>query len=199
MSQGSEANTRRIVVGVDMSETGDHALREGMRWCRELPGAELHVATVIPTPSDLHSAKKIDVLSNEIRLRFDQLRGHVQTVCAPPADAEAFTQEIVFHVRLGEPASALHQVAVDVNADLIIVGTHARKGISKMLLGSVAEELIRTARMPVEIAHPKDFTDLRPSDRQEPRRPGEDLRATGLSDRLHLEFVPRTSHISGLI
>jgi nucleotide-binding universal stress UspA family protein len=200
MTEVTATKTVRIVAGVDMSETGDNALREAMRLARALGQTELHVANVIRTDRSLHDAQRLAEVSTELRGRVDELRGHVQSVCAPTSQEEPFTQETVFHVRLGEPAEALHQVAVDVDADLIVVGTHARKGIEKLILGSVAESLIGIARVPVVIAHPKALGNLRRSDRVEPPRPGVPVHGTGLmTDRLHLEFLPRTSHISGLI
>jgi nucleotide-binding universal stress UspA family protein len=189
----------RIVVGADSSATGDNALREAMKLCRLLPGSELHVANVIHVERSLHDAERIDQLATILRERISALREHVSRVCAPPGGEPAFKQETVFHVRLGEPAEALHQVAVDCDADLIVVGTHARKGLGKLLLGSVAEALIRIAHVPVLVARPKDFSELPRTERPEPTRPGDDLRSHGLSDRLHLEFVPRTTHISGLV
>lgn len=199
MAESNQIHRNKIVVGVDFSETGDTALREAMRLCRQLADSELHAVNVIATNSELHNAKRIDRLSDELRTRIDQLRGHVEQVCAPPKDAEPFTLETILHVRLGDPASALHQVAVDVDADLIVVGTHARRGVAKVILGSVAESLLRTAHLPVLIAHPKDFGGLERSDRQEPQRPGEDLHSTGLSNRLHIHFLPERTRISGLL
>jgi len=188
-----------LAVAVDMSETGDHALREAMRIARQLPGAELHVVHVVRTEKDMHDARKLDVLSKELNERLEKLRTHVTAVCAPESGAPAFTQETVLHVRLGDPAEAIHQAAVDVDADLIVVGTHGRRGMEKLLLGSVAEQLVRTARVPVLVAHPKDFTGLTHSIRPDAPRPGEDLHTTGISARTHLEFRARTSHISGLV
>jgi nucleotide-binding universal stress UspA family protein len=189
----------RIAVGVDFTDTGNHALREAMRLSRQLPGSELHVIHVLRADKSLHDAKKLDELSRGLRSKVDELKGHVASVCAPPMGNDPFSQEIVFHVRIGEPAEAIHQTAVDIDADMIVVGTAGRSGVEKLILGSVAEELIRMAHVPVVVAHPKDFSNLRKSERPEPARPGEDLHTTGISHRLHLSFAPRTSHISGLV
>jgi nucleotide-binding universal stress UspA family protein len=199
MSDSIEGAIARIVVGVDLSDTGDHALREAMKLCKWLPGCELHVAHVIHAERSLHDADQIERLASVLNERMTELRERVTRVCGPLQGETPFSQETVFHVRLGNPADALHQVAVDCDADLIVVGTHARRGLEKLLLGSVAEALVRMAHVPVLIARPKDFSELTPSERPEPTRPGDDLRSTGLSDRLHLEFVPRNTHISGLL
>ncbi len=191
--------TKTIVVAVDMSETGGHALREAMHLTSQLPGAQLHIIHVVPVVKEVHGARKLDALSAELNERLEKLREYVNETCAPSGFAVPFKQEVVFHVRLGNPAEAIHQAAVDVDADLIVVGTHGRRGVEKLLLGSVAEALVRTAHVPVLVAHPKDYTGLRPSERPDALRPGEDLHTTGVSARIHLEFPARTAHISGLV
>ena len=49
----------------------------------------------------------------------------------------------------GSPAYELVSAAQDANADLIVVGTHGRRGVSRALLGSVAEKVVRLAPCPV--------------------------------------------------
>jgi nucleotide-binding universal stress UspA family protein len=46
-------------------------------------------------------------------------------------------------------AKAIVQVVTEVNADLIVLNTHVRKGLSRFILGNVAEEVVRTAPCPV--------------------------------------------------
>ncbi len=199
MSEASDNDKTRIVVGADLSETGDHALREAVALARKLANSELHVTYVIRAEADMHDAKRLEEISRSLRPKLDALRDHVTSVCAPPSGGQPFTVETVFHIRIGEPAKAIHQVAVDVDADMIVVGTHGRKGMEKLLLGSVAEELVRIAHVPVVVARPKEFGGLHKSERPEPPRPGQSLHNVGLTDRLHLEFLPRSSHISGLL
>ena len=189
MTETSESH--RIVVGADLSETGDHAIRQAVRLAKQLSSSELHVTYVIPT-SHARNLKEVD---RELSEKLEQLRKHVTTVCAPPANSGSFSVDTIFHIRIGDPAEVIHQVAVDVDADLIVVGTHGRKGVEKLILGSVAEELIRTARVAVLVAHPKNFANLPKSERLEPARTDQPAHQ---SLRLHLEFPPRNSHISGL-
>jgi nucleotide-binding universal stress UspA family protein len=199
MDAQTQTVQNRIVVGLDFSGASNRALHEAMRLVRQIPGSELHVIHVLRTSKQLHDANKIDELEAELRNKVDEMREHVINVCAPDSHGQPFDQELTVHVRLGEPAAAIHQTAVDVDADLIVVGTHGRQGLEKLILGSVAEALIRIAHVPVLVAQPKDFSGLSKSDRPEPARPGEDLHAKGVSHRLHLSFAPRSSHISGLL
>jgi nucleotide-binding universal stress UspA family protein len=60
-------------------------------------------------------------------------------------------------LREGAPHEEIRAVAEESNADLIVIGTHGRKGIARALLGSVAENVIRTVKTPVLTIHgPRD-------------------------------------------
>ena len=195
----AKSAVQRIVVGVDFSETGDNALRQAMQLAQRFESSELHVTYVLGNPArGLNKGEKLNDLDEALNASLEQLRELVGRVCAPEPGASALTQDIIFHVRVGAPAAAIHQVAIDVDADMLVVGTHARRGVEKLLLGSVAEELVRIARLPVLIAHPKSLRDLARSERPEPARPGEDLHGA-LTHRTRIELPPRTTHISGLL
>ncbi len=91
---------------------------------------------------------------------------------------------VSMHIRFGRPAEALAQVAVDYDGDVIVVGTHGRRGFEKLMLGSVAERVLHIAHCPVLVARPKDYRGLPVSDRvEQPRSP------TGY------EGSPRDSHV----
>lgn len=183
----------RIVVGVDFTELGDHALDESIRYARRIPGSELHPVFVIAEPTK----RKLGEAERHLDEARDALRARVLERCE--ATGQRFDQQVVFHVRLGAPADAIHQVAVDVDADLICVGTRGRRGLSKMLLGSVAEELVRTARVPVLVARPKELDDLGKSPRPDEARPGADLHAARAMASERVIIGKRPSHISGLV
>lgn len=195
--QNNHSREIRILAGVDLSRTGDDALTEAMRLVRSSESAALHVVHVIQVDRSLHDAERVDELSRTL----DEKRTALEERLAlhTPEGGEPWAQDVVFHVRLGDPAEAIHQCAVDIDADFIVVGTHGRTGVDRLMHPSVAEKLVRSARISVIVAHRKDVADLRKSDQPDPPRPGEDLTSTGISASLHLEFPPRTSHISGLV
>ncbi|MEO0324700.1 MAG: universal stress protein [Myxococcota bacterium] len=64
------------------------------------------------------------------------------------------------HVRLGAPVDTIRQVARDYEVDLLIVGTRGRTGISKALLGSVAQALLADGRFPVLLAHENKLQEI---------------------------------------
>lgn len=53
------------------------------------------------------------------------------------------------HLITGEPSEAIVRLAESENADMIVMGTHGRTGFSRLLMGSVAEAVVRTAKCPV--------------------------------------------------
>ena len=52
-------------------------------------------------------------------------------------------------LKTGDARDAIDQTAAEIGADLIVMGTHGRRGVSRALLGSVAETVVRTAPCPV--------------------------------------------------
>jgi len=56
---------------------------------------------------------------------------------------------------VGDPASAIVEAAEEENVDLIVLGTHGRTGLTRLLMGSVAENVVRKAKCPVlTVKHP---------------------------------------------
>ena len=194
--QESTEEPIRIVVGVDFTEIGDHALAEAIRYARRIPHAEIHPVHVVKGP-----ATKRGIADAEQRLgeAAQMLRARVVDACE--ADGASWDQLISFHTRLGDPAEALHQAAVDVDADLIVVGTHGRQGLAKVILGSVAQKLVETAHCAVMVARPCELAGLPKSDQADPPRPGETL--TSHERVMQTERIRvvggRGRHIGGLI
>ena len=164
MTQTSPAPTTavppyRIVIGMDFDDTGEEALREALRLSIHRDNVELHVVHVItPRGATVRRADGIMDLSANLEKGPEVLREHLLAISPrmPPTGARS----IRLHVRVGEPSAVIHQLAVDVNADLIVVGTHGRKGLARLALGSVAGHLVQVAHCPVLVARPKQFEGL---------------------------------------
>ncbi len=200
MTEKHAQHQNRLLVGMDLTETGDRALREALGLAQQLPDCELHVGHVLGVTTNVHGATRLSHIADELGSRLSQIRVRTSEVCAFPWMGPSLSIPIVFHVRLGDPAQALHQLAVDIDATLIVVGTHARTGIEKLMLGSVADVLARTARVSVLVAHPKNFAGLQRSDALEPAADTPaGLTTRSLTQRLHLEYRDQRVHISGLI
>lgn len=175
----------RIVIGMDLEDEGDLALMEALRIGAPL-SAELHAVHVIPTRRDT------EVLARVLDLGLSRLRERVATV------AVSSPIEVRLHVRFGDVATMLQQVAVDYDADLLVVGTHARRGVARAVLGSVAESLVRAAKLPVLVARTKRLEELERTPQPDEGRPGAPLSGDQYMSEL-IRVGPRTSHIAGLV
>jgi nucleotide-binding universal stress UspA family protein len=166
---------RRIIVGVDFDLCGDDAITEAVKMVAEGSASELHAVYVLD-PNEVIDAPEMPALFTEARVleqapvvmrdRIDDIARNLGLPLRPGA--------LKLHVRLGRPAAAIVQVAVDYDADMIVVGTHGRRGLERLLVGSVAQEIVRRASCPVLIARPKDHSLQARSERPAPPyAPGE--------------------------
>jgi nucleotide-binding universal stress UspA family protein len=157
-----------IVVGVDFSEASELAVHRAFELACERPQAELHLVNVVQTygpqvayemPVDSSSLAVLTVA--EARARFksyaDQAVGRFLAQNPGKLLARIFT-----HVRFDSIADEIAQLAADLEADLVVVGTHGRRGISRVLLGSSAEATVRLAPCPVLVVRPKAVPEAPP-------------------------------------
>ena len=198
MTQDSERERYKIVIGVDFEKTGDDAIADALRIAREHPNDELHPVHVLVPAGGSPSAEQLAKLNREMESSVEAMQERVHAVCEKVYPGEEWDQHMVFHVRVGSPAEALHQVAIDYDAHLLVVGTHARKGLEKLVIGSVAEKLMKIAHLPVLVARERQVGALQKTERPDEPRDGEDL-----NDQVHrnelVRFGRRSSHIAGLI
>jgi nucleotide-binding universal stress UspA family protein len=193
----------RIVVGIDFEPTGDEALHEAISLARAVPSAELHLVHVVIERRGSPSATRL--AQDELRLAAaqNQLREHIETWQAR-WHGQPLDRPMVQHVRLGDAAEGIHQVAVDVDADLVVVGTNDKTRLSRMVLGSTSRHLVELAHAPVLVARPKDYRGLsRSATKPEAARPGTteaDLHAPPSYElRGRLELGTRATHVSGIL
>lgn len=128
-----------VIVGYDFSELGEEALRIGVTFARSASKAELHVAHVISPPavmSELGPTVPLEGVIDEARERIATRLDNARLPATVRASA---------HVSLGDAGHELPELAQELHADLIVLGTHGRKGLQRMLLGSVAEQVVRRA------------------------------------------------------
>lgn len=148
---------RRIVVGVDFGVCGDDAIIEAIKLVSTGWASQLHALHTLD-PAEVLDDPSLPALATEDRVLEDGPEALRRRVAEVAEDAElSLPADALFtHVRLGKAGETLRQFAVDYDADLIVVGTHKRRGIERLLLGSVAQYLTRNASCPVLVARPKD-------------------------------------------
>ena len=161
----------KIVVGLDFSEAGDRAFTHAVRWVRNDPQGELHVVHVV-TSDDFQRAEGSAKLEKQDFLLRDlppKIWEHIRKM-GSSVNSLHDESPVSLHIRFGEAAATIHQVAIDYDADLIVVGTHGRRGLERLVLGSVAESLVKIAHCPVLVARPKNYAGLEKSERIDPPR-----------------------------
>jgi nucleotide-binding universal stress UspA family protein len=143
-------NLKRILVATDFSPASNQAVEEAIALAHGL-GAELTVLHAWFAPmwampdggAVMPSAETVAQLSNWSKEQLDALR-----VRCVNAGLKVQTRNVE-----GPPADAIARVADEERFDLVVVGTHGRTGVRHMLLGSVAEHVVRTCRVPVMTVH----------------------------------------------
>jgi nucleotide-binding universal stress UspA family protein len=149
---------RRILCPLDFSRFSRHALEQAVELAREFGGeiAALHVAAVEPVtdvvtvgapiplePARLQPSQRVPLLAG--------LRDFTYEVEAEGVSIRTILNE-------GRPVDAIVDYASTWPADLIVMGTHGRSGFERIVLGSVAERVLRKAPCPVLTVPPRMVT-----------------------------------------
>jgi len=141
---------KRIVVAVDGSETSNKALDEATKLAREMSSIILllHVCEELPIMWEPDGMNMM-LIQNSLEAIADAgkelLEKHRKMLTQQNITAE--TKLVKTYD--GRISSVISDEAQKWNADLLVVGTHGRKGIAHLLMGSVAEGVTRTTSMPV--------------------------------------------------
>jgi len=139
---------QRILVPIDGSATSERALQEAINLAAGK--AQLRLVYVIEQvyPLDAEGYAYIDYEALQEAVRSTGERTLAQA--AEKARPSGITAETALLDKPGERvASVIDNEAVSWKADLIVIGTHGRSGLSRLLLGSVAEGVVRGASVPV--------------------------------------------------
>ncbi len=140
-----------VLVGVDLSPTSREILQAALTMGARLP-SEVHLVHVMPiAPSEMLGAS-----------RADRELGYASTIERAREELDRLAElvpgsvkHVAGHLRIGSPDVEIAQLASDIGADCVVVGTHGRHGWDRLLLGSVAESLVRHAPCPVLTWRPK--------------------------------------------
>ena len=137
---------KRIIVATDLTPASEPAVLEAALLAKE-NGADLLITHVYRPPSisqaQSASGGVYEEWDRNIRAEVEaKLRVLVENVAKEGVKAEAL-------VLAGQPYEAIVEAAKLNDADLVVMGTHGRKGVARFFLGSVASRVISTAPCPV--------------------------------------------------
>jgi nucleotide-binding universal stress UspA family protein len=129
----------KIVVPTDFSAASDAVLNYATTLAKDT-GATLLI-THVEEPMPAYVGEGYYGMPNppnpEVRRMLEAVR---------PADAAVKYEH---RILIGNPAEEIVRLAADEHADLIVMGTHGRTGLSRLVMGSVAEEVVRRSPCPV--------------------------------------------------
>lgn len=135
---------RKILVPIDFSESSRAALREASRFAKGTD-AELLLLYVDEFPA--RPVGELPYLPKHVVTEHaEAVKRELDAFVAQAAQLGWRAQTLVAS---GEVHNAILDAAADMRADLIVMGTHGRSGASRLVLGSVAERIVRTSPVPV--------------------------------------------------
>ncbi len=148
-------HTSVVLVGIDFTAGSLEALRIAENLARAAPNSELHLVhafvwpNVPPDPQELF-ARAQDAFGGRLAAAREKLDRMA-------AAATHGISRVTAHVRVGSPAKAIVDLALDISADLLVVGPGEHSGVGRLVFGSVAEKVARTAPCPVLVARAKEI------------------------------------------
>jgi nucleotide-binding universal stress UspA family protein len=136
---------RRILCPVDLSETSKPAFEYAVALAAQL-GAELELLHVYQSPAYALPEGGLEIpvgleveLENRLQQQLDAFVKHSTDISV----------KITTVLGKGIPYVEITHAAKQRQADLIVIGTHGRTGLAHLLIGSVAEWVVRTSEVPV--------------------------------------------------
>ncbi len=133
-------NAKKVLFPTDLSETSQTALDTAAALAAESSGTLLILHVVEPVamavPNELYMPP-MDAELNELRTLLEKV--------APTRNKIPCEHRLI----VGNPAETIVQIANDEHFDLIVMATHGRSALMHLLMGSVAEHVVRNATCPV--------------------------------------------------
>lgn len=141
MDTHTDARPFVLVAALDLVDTdsGGYALDQSLRVATRIPGCEMHVLHVSEQPA---TPQTLGLLRYYVTEKAQMLPGFSLA-------------GIRVHVRVGEPAHVIAELAAEVHADLVVVGTHRALQLHAVTKGHTGERVTRESTCPVLVAGPR--------------------------------------------
>lgn len=154
----------RILVPTDFSDNAKPALEYGCELARQF-NAQLQLVNVVDNldvfPMEMEAVAAVGVGIGGDALQSEK---HASRLLAELPGSSGHDCRITRSVKLGNPATEIIRFAKENHTDLIVISTHGRTGLRHLLLGSVAESVVRKAGCPVLTVHPEGHQFTVPAD-----------------------------------
>jgi nucleotide-binding universal stress UspA family protein len=152
---------KKILVATDFSKPSERALAYGRELARTF-GAQLVVAHVVGDMTALgYADPEAIVYAPDLQREIEDTARHQLEVALTAEDYDQLRAVAVL-LRGNSPAAALVEYAREADVDLMVIGTHGRGAVAHLLMGNVAERVVRTAPCPVLTVRDPEHDFLRP-------------------------------------
>jgi universal stress protein A len=149
------AGIKRILVATDFSLDSDAAVAYGLALAKTVH-ASIYLLHVVENPlaagvwsSEIYTAEIAALQINLMRDAKKNLKRAIASIDHPGV-------KIVGDVRAGRPATTIVEAAREQRVDLIVIASHGRTGITRLMMGSVAEHVVRNAPCAVLVVRPPE-------------------------------------------
>lgn len=132
--------SNNILVPIDFSDEASHALDKTIESFGD--STKIHVINVLSPLEPTQPGMVWQTVDDKTRI------DHIKALYQEKFADEAY-QNVNFVVMIGNPSSEIIDYAGSNNIDLIVIPSHGRAGLSRFLMGSVAERVVRFAPCPV--------------------------------------------------
>lgn len=145
---------KNVLVATDFGEPAEMALRYGRELARTF-GAKLHVLHVVQDLGIYLSAQEYATSVGRLQVEVEESARARAHRLVSDEDRQVLRAEVTVVTNMSA-AQAIVSYARDRQIDLVIAGTHGRGKVAKLIIGSVAEKVARTAPCPVLVVrHPE--------------------------------------------
>ena len=143
---------KRILVPIDGSLASTQGLREALRFAKD-QNAKVRIVHIVDEAALAQYPEAIDATGQILDTFINDGKKTLKNAMAL-AKRQGINAECVLHEKLfGSLSDLILKEAKEWKSDIIVLGTHANTGIKHLLLGSNAEEIARSSRIPVLIVH----------------------------------------------
>jgi nucleotide-binding universal stress UspA family protein len=136
--------TRRVLVPIDGSPQSEKALQFA---AGEWPDADFLLLHVI---DPVEAGYSPSVLPSGSEKWYEQAKSNAEELFEQAR--ETLGRDADARVEVGRPSRTIVEVTEDADVDHVVIGSHGRTGVSRVLLGSVAEHVVRRSPVPVTVA-----------------------------------------------
>jgi nucleotide-binding universal stress UspA family protein len=138
----------KILLATDGSEEARQAAQAAAELSKDT-GSEVHVTYVLPSPRELrgHHTYSRDVMRSVLEQAEGEARSFLEAQAKQVGESGGKVAET--HLRAGEPDKEIVKLSEELGAGSIVIGSRGLGALSRALMGSVSESVVRHARCPV--------------------------------------------------